>query len=189
MNRYLLLTLALVNGQSATRFTLTNPGMEFSPTDQTRSESLISQHQTSSPIQCAQACMNLSPRCRLFEFDSAANDCRLMEEDLDTGQIVPSATSDRTVGTMVFEAQSYLNYGQPCSHCLGNRLLRCVSGTCQCSSNAFFDGTLCRLKRYTGAACTTPLQCRTDLNLTCLRFLQCGRKSVLLLLNCARLIV
>ena len=184
MYRYLLFILVLTAGRNATRFILTSPGMEFSPTDRTRSESLIRQHQTSSPIQCAKVCMDLLPGCRLFENDSASDDCRLMEEDLDTGQLLPSATSGRIVGSMELEARFYLNYAQPCSHCFGNRFLRCSNGTCQCSSNAFFDGTLCRLKRFTGAACSSAVEYRADLNLTCLRFLKCGRKSVVFFLYC-----
>ena len=186
MYQYLILSILIVNinsqdlSMSLAHLKLSK-GMEFSPTDRIRLVSIIMALRTSSLTQCVNTCMDTLPICRMFEYDLGMSECRLFEDDTTTGEIIPSANSSQIVlGMIDFKPEFFLQYGQPCSQCYDNRFLKCINATCQCSSNSYFDGTICTLKRYTRGQCNSNDECRLDYNITCLRFLQCGRKSSLL---------
>ncbi len=155
-------------------FTLSNMGMQFSFINPVQ---LLDTITSSSLIQCAFACIMFPSNCRTFQFDSSTFQCRLVEGDLTTGQIIPSPSSPNSiVSTMNLIPEMFVDYGQPCSQCDDNRLFTCINNTCQCSGHSYFDGFICKLQQFTGAECNSTNECRIDVNLTCLQFFQCGRK-------------
>ena len=77
---------------------------------------------------------------------------------------------------VILQSESFTNYGQPCAQCIENPFFECINNTCQCDSEAYFDGSVCQLKRFSGGQCNTNNECRTDMNISCLQFQQCGRK-------------
>ncbi len=157
-----------------TYFTLSNEGMQFLLINSTQ---LLDTITISSLKKCAAICVRFLPHCRTFEFDSSTLQCRLIEGDLTTGQIIPSTSSSKSiVGSMKLAPELFTSYGQSCSQCVGNPFFTCINGTCQCALHSYFDGSMCKLQQFTGAQCNSSNACRTDLNLTCLQFFQCGRK-------------
>lgn len=155
-------------------FTLSNTGMKFLPMNTIQ---LLDTITTSSLKQCAFTCGMLVSYCRAFEYDSSALQCRLVEGDSTTGQIVPSASSSNSiVGTINLIPELFTAYNQSCSQCVNNHFLTCINSTCQCISHSYFDGVMCQLQKFINATCNSTNECRSDLNLTCLQTSQCGRK-------------
>jgi sugar lactone lactonase YvrE len=180
--RLLLLVVVLHYARSQNskvRFNLSGAGMQYLPVDSVQLIDSVTISPSSSLTRCAAACSTIIPLCRIFDFDSSTGQCRLFEGDLTTGQIIPSTSlpSNSVVGSMILTNDLYTSYGQPCSQCIGNRFMTCHNSTCECPSGTYFTGSTCQSQGFIGAPCNSTHQCRSDCNLTCLQFLQCGRKS------------
>jgi hypothetical protein len=162
-----------------TSFTLSNNGMEFAPNNSIEYLYTVT---TSSLISCATTCSMALPSCHTFEYDSSTLQCRLIEGDLTTGQIITSTSSLYSiVGTIELIPEYFTSYGQSCSSCVDNPFFMCINNTCQCAAHSYFDGTMCRLQQFADAQCNMSGMCRTDLNLTCVQLVKCKRKSFFLL--------
>ena len=153
---------------------ISDPGTQFFPID----EALLLLDKVPLPSyqDCAYACHH-NDLCRVFDYDSLSQQCRLFEGDLETtGWIGPSNSSTLTAGD--FEQLPFLfsAYGQPCTACSENRYLRCINATCSCREHTYWTGDVCASQNLYAASCTVDDQCRSDLNQTCLQFFQCGRE-------------
>ena len=151
---------------------------QFFPIDETIL--LLDKVSLSSYQDCVYAC-HQNDFCRVFDYDSLSQLCRLFEGDLQTtGLIGPSNSSTSTAGD--FEQLPFLfsAYGQPCSACSEDRYLRCINTTCSCREHTYWTGNICASQSLYAASCTAAEQCRSDLNLTFLQFFQCGRKRNIL---------
>lgn len=160
------------------RIVYSSTGTQFSPSNLVAQ--LLSTPTTASLRLCATAC-NANVLCRVFDFDvTQPQQCRLFEGDPVTmGTIVSSASLSSRVGVVHISADLFLGYGLPCSSvCQHNRYLTCRNSTCQCMPHTYWDGSVCAAQSpVLGAACQQNRRmCREDLNYTCLRFNQCGRK-------------
>jgi len=179
MYRYLILIVFIncVHSQmSGVTFDFSSSGMQLLPVDPVQLLDTITVGNESPTTQCAFACVMQLPYCHTIEFDSTTLQCRLFEADLTTAQIIPSTSLSVSVAIIDLVPELFTGYNQPCSQCVGNRFLTCINHTCQCASNTYFDGSICKLKQFTGPACNSSDMCRTDINLTCLQFFQCGRE-------------
>ena len=153
---------------------ITSFGLEFSSLDY--QAQFLFQINVSSILSCTQHCHSNS-QCRVFDYDSQSNRCRLFQGDLNSlGQIIPSSSSSSRVGSMRITSEPFISISQSCVMCVGSRYLRCVNGTCQCPVNTFYDGTICQSQKLLGQSCRNTSECRTDLNYTCLPRMKCGRK-------------
>jgi hypothetical protein len=92
------------------------------------------------------------------------------------GSIITSSSSLSRVGTIDLYPEQFTDHGQPCSFCQESRYLTCINSTCQCLTHTFFDGSICQSQKLLGANCTNNIECRLDLNYTCLSNQQCGGK-------------
>ena len=176
----------LIVGRSASmesifqsRMVLSQPGKAYAPMSE--QGQLISICSTSSLTRCAMAC-NRDVRCRIFDYQAISlQECRLFEGDAVTmGTILPSSSPKSLVGLVQFTSHLYMQHGLPCSPaCAESRYLFCDSaGTYQCVEHTYWNGSMC-LPQSTvlGSTCAqNSSMCREDLNYTCLRFNQCGRK-------------
>jgi len=171
----LIFLLGCVHSQNmGALFTLSNKGMQFLLMNPVQ---LLDTITSLSLTQCAFACIMLLRNCRTFEFDSSTLQCRLVEGDLTTGQIIPSTSSSYSiVGTINLIPELFADYGQPCSQCNDSPYFTCINNTCQCAGHSYFDGFICKLQQFTGGECNLTNACRADLNLTCLQSFQCGCK-------------
>ena len=161
------------------RIIYSGQGNQFSPSNMVGQ--LLSTSMTTSLRMCAIAC-NANVLCRVFDFGvGLSQQCRLFEGDpMTMGSIISSSSPDSTVGVVQISADLFVGYGLPCSSfCQQNRYLICGSNsTCQCMANTYWDGSMCVPQTpVLGAPCQQNMStCRQDLNYTCLRFNQCGRK-------------
>ncbi|CAF1415626.1 unnamed protein product [Adineta ricciae] len=167
----LLLSLSSVDlsyqDQSTAR--LSNLGYTFTPYS-SASTPLLTLAQ-SSILRCHMQC---NPRiaCRLFDYDSDTNQCRLWSDDLTTGMIslaIPSKPQSR-VGVIRIAPYIYTPiHNQPCDKCTESRYEECdpFSLTCQCPSVTFWNGNVCSPQRYLNQSCATIDSCRSDLALEC----------------------
>ncbi|CAF3887385.1 unnamed protein product [Rotaria sordida] len=97
-----------------------------------------------------------------------------------TGQINSSPLSQYSlVGIAQLSSDMYTDYGHPCSQDNNNIFLICTNGTFQCPSRTFFQDSICRRQKSQRESCTSTIECRTDLNYSCLQFFKCGPLSVL----------
>ena len=151
-------------------------GYEFQPVNV--SVQLLTTCYLSSFLRCARACA-LTPGCRTCDFDSSgSNRCRLYEADQTTGRIIASPSS-LLVGSVSLTNQQFNFFNQtPCNpYCSDNLNLACnANDTCQCPARTYWDGSMCRLQKFTGASCSSDSECRGDLDFVCLQFFQCGRE-------------
>ncbi|CAF0901428.1 unnamed protein product [Adineta steineri] len=151
-------------------------GFEFSPIDM---EALFLQQTTADSLEiCSQMC-HTTVLCRTFDFDIVSHRCRIFQGDLDTtGSIISSSLSQSVVGSIELDSTQFDSYGKSCLFCQGSRYLKCINSSCQCQSNTYFDGSICRSQKLLGSQCINETDCRTDLNYTCLPRLQCGPLSL-----------
>ena len=96
------------------------------------------------------------------------------------GSIIVSSFNKSRVGSIKLNSNHFTNRGQSCSLCQGSRYLTCINGTCQCPTHTYFDGSICQSQKLIGGNCNNSMECRTDLNYTCLPRMQCGRKYCLI---------
>lgn len=152
---------------------LCSTGLEFFPFDQ---QALLLTENTKSTLMCAKQCLTIR-NCRTFNFDNQTKSCRLYEGDIDsTGSIGASLSAQSICGSLRLDVKYFLHYGQYCTYCEDSRYLTCINSSCQCSSRTYFDGTICRSQKLNGSGCSGHIECRHDLNLTCLSNMQCGCK-------------
>lgn len=161
-----------VSWQSSTN--LSSSGFEFVPVNEPAL--LLSTTTTNSILNCVRLCHS-TVQCRILDFDAQSHRCRLFQGNIRMmGSIVISSSPQSRVGSIKLSSQHFLNYGQPCSSCQGNRYLTCMTGSCQCPVQTYFDGSICQSQKLLGNDCGNSMECRTDLNYTCLPRMQCGRK-------------
>jgi hypothetical protein len=104
---------------------------------------------------------NLNVQCRTFDYDSSSLVCRLTEGALDTGNIIPAATTSR-VGSLKYFPIFFTAFYQACSQCMESRYLTCSNNTCQCPLHSFWNGSQCENQRYEHASCLSDEWCRND---------------------------
>jgi len=92
------------------------------------------------------------------------------------GSIIASSSSLSVVRSVELFSEQFSSKGLPCSYCLYSRYLTCINSTCQCPSGTHFDGSICHSQNLLGGQCINEMDCRIDLNFTCLPRQQCGRK-------------
>jgi hypothetical protein len=161
-----------VSWESSTN--LSSSGFQFSPVDE--QALLLFGITTNSLISCTRMCHSTGC-CRIFDYDGQSDWCRLFEGDIVTmGSIIASSSSQSRVGSIKFNPVQFVNHGQSCSFCQGSRYLTCLNGTCQCQPHTFFNGSICQSQKLLGSDCNNSIECRSDLNYTCLPRKQCGRK-------------
>ena len=150
--------------QSNIKFTST--GLEYQPIN---SVQLISTTIAQSKLRCSIACNHLSS-CRILDYDSVSQRCRLFEGDLTTGSIISSASTTSVVGTVRIGSSLYSSiHDQSCQSCQEDRYEACSSNTttCQCPLHTYWDGSICALQLFQNDVCSQPDMCRSDLNLNC----------------------
>lgn len=153
-------------------------GYEFSPKDMVAL--FLESISVNSTGLCAEKCHSM-PLCRTFDFDPISCRCRIFQGDSDsTGSIISSFSSQSVVGSIAFNPAQFISYRQSCSFCQGSRYLQCINKTCQCQSNTYFDGSICRSQKLLGGTCINTTDCRIDRNYSCLPRQQCGRKYFIL---------
>ena len=150
-------------------------GKEFAPIDE--SALLLGTYVFSNYNECVYSCQ-MNYFCRVLDYDTTSQRCRLFEGDLDTtGSIISSNSSTSSVSQIELFSDLFSAYGQPCSACVDSRYFKCVNSTCTCRGNTYWTGSVCASQNLRGGECSDPRQCRADLNHTCLQFYQCGRKK------------
>jgi hypothetical protein len=154
---------------------LSNWGTMFSPIDE--QALLLSDITNTNSFQaCFQTC-HANILCRIFDFHGQSNRCRLFQGNADTmGSIITSSSSLSIVGLIQIVPAYFSSIGLPCSFCKQSRYLICLNSTCQCPASTYFDGSICRSQNLIGSQCINEINCRMDLNMTCLPRQQCGRK-------------
>ena len=160
---------------------LSSNGFQFSPVNQ--QALLLSNTTANSLFSCARLCHS-TIQCRIFDFDGQSSRCRLFEGNIATmGSIVVSSSSQSRVGSIKILPSLFVNYGQGCSSCQGSRYLTCTNSSCQCPTHTYYDGSICQSQKLLGSSCSSNIQCRTDLNYTCLSLTQCGCKYLIHLIS------
>ncbi|UJR29118.1 hypothetical protein I4U23_010332 [Adineta vaga] len=158
--------------------TFSSTGKEFQPR---YSLQLLTTQTTQTVTLCSAACNQLSS-CRLFDYDSFSQRCRLFEGDTTTtGSIISSSSLTSLVGTVIISSTLYSAiHSQTCQLCQQNRYETCAmnTSTCQCPLHTYWDGSLCALQLFENDTCVQRDACRSDLNLTCTqdcygRFIKC----------------
>ena len=140
-------------------------GMEYLPVD--TQALFLYEIGADSVTTCGQQC-HLTDNCRVFDFDSQSNRCRIYDGDTNSiGTITVSSSSESVVGSIELMPEQFVHRGEPCSFCEGSRYLRCVNSTCQCPSYTFYDGSVCQSQRFLDGVCDDDTHCRDGFNLTC----------------------
>ena len=153
---------------------LSSPGFLFSPVN--LSALFLLSNTLPSLISCALLCHS-NGQCRIFDYDPQSRQCRLFQGNAATmGSLILSPSLQSRVGSMKIDASQFVSFGQACSSCVGSRYLGCVSNTCQCPMNTYFDGSICRSQKLMDAQCGNNSECRSDLNYTCQLSMKCGGK-------------
>ncbi|CAF1470046.1 unnamed protein product, partial [Adineta steineri] len=151
---------------------LSQLGLEFIPVDENLL--LLVDINADSIMICSKICFS-NIYCRTFNFNIQSKRCRLYEGDIEnTGSIINSQSIQSVVGTIKLTIDDFIDYGRPCSFCENKPYLICMNFTCQCQSHSFFNGSICQSQKFIGGLCTNDIQCRNDINLTCLSTMQCG---------------
>lgn len=184
----LLLIFHSINGQQifTTQVILSNPGSQFVPGNM--SAQLLLTTSVDTVKKCLMLCMN-NVLCRIYDYEVfALKQCRLFEGDPNKhGQIVSSLSSQSLTGVVYLSVDLFIEYGRACSSfCRQSRYLECgVNMTCVCISHTYWDPSVSMCipqSPILGASCVqNKSMCREDLNYTCLRYNQCGRKFQFLL--------
>lgn len=154
---------------------LSSIGLKFSPTNQ--AALLLSTTNTDSLVSCAEQCHS-NIQCRIFNYDSQYQLCQLFQGNISTmGSIIPSSSSSYScIGSIQIYPEYYVNYGESCSQCMQSRYLQCTNESCQCPLYTYFDGSICQSQKISGNDCNSSIECRNDLNYTCLPRMQCACK-------------
>ncbi|CAF1471904.1 unnamed protein product, partial [Adineta steineri] len=151
---------------------LSQLGLEFIPVDENLL--LLVDINADSIMICSKICFS-NIYCRTFNFNIQSKRCRLYEGDIEnTGSIINSQSIQSVVGTIKLTIDDFIDYGRPCSFCENKPYLICMNFTCQCQSHSFFNGSMCQSQKFIEGLCTNDIQCRNDINLTCLSTMQCG---------------
>lgn len=152
---------------------LSDYGLQFSSYDQ---QAFLHSDIRKSVLACVQKCFTII-KCRTFNYDTVIRYCSLYEGDADTtGLVVPSYSSDSRYGYIQLTVKDFINHGQSCSYCENHRYMTCINSTCQCQIHTYFDGSICRSQKLNGSGCSSDIECRSDMNLTCSSNNQCSCK-------------
>ena len=130
---------------------------------------LISTTISQSKLRCSETCNQISS-CRILDYDSVSQRCRLFEGDLTTGSIISSSSTTSIVGALRIDSSLYSSiHGQSCQSCQQDRYEACSSNTttCQCPLHTYWDGSICALQLFQNDVCSQPDMCRSDFNLNC----------------------
>ncbi|CAF0748193.1 unnamed protein product [Adineta steineri] len=171
---FLVLTLYLQSTSSNRQsfINLSQLGLEFIPINENLL--LLVDINADSIIICSKICFS-NTYCQTFNFNIQSKRCRLYEGDIDnTGSVIISQSIQLVVGTIKLTTDDFIDYGRPCSFCENKPYLVCMNSTCQCQSHSFYNGSICQSQKFLGGSCTNDIQCRNDVNLTCLSTMQCG---------------
>ena len=154
------------NQMMKTKFQIAARGTQFIP--RYSQEYPLSNASASSFLRCATQCFN-NFLCRVFVYDESTLVCRLYQSDSTSGNVTSTASISSRVGTISYDSSLYINYNRTCDLCQYNRYLVCLNSRCQCpSTQLFWSGNICRNKFYYGDGCNSSIQCREDLNLSCI---------------------
>jgi hypothetical protein len=159
-------TILPINGIYQSVVVFSSMSFQYQPENAVQ---LISINTAQTKLRCSAACNQLSS-CRIFDYDSVSQRCRLFEGDITTGSIIPSSSSTSVVGTVRIDSTLYSPiYNQSCQSCQQNRYEVCSANTttCQCPPHSYWDGSVCALQLFQNDACSQLDMCRSDLNLTC----------------------
>ncbi|CAF4027929.1 unnamed protein product, partial [Adineta steineri] len=168
----LILYLQSTSSNRQSFINLSQLGLEFIPTNENLL--LLLDINADSIIICSTICFS-NIYCRTFNFNMQSKRCRLYEGDIDnTGSIINSHSIQSVVGTIKLTADNFIDYGHPCSFCENKPYLICMNSICQCQSHSFYNGSICQSQKFIGGSCTNDIECRNDINLTCLSTMQCG---------------
>lgn len=155
-----------IDGLYQSTISISSTGFEYQPSDDVQ---LILSVTISTQKLCVQQCHFISS-CRLFDYDSVSQRCRLFEGDLTTGSIVSSSSSSSIVGIENITSDLYSSiHNQSCSSCIHDRYQICSVDTnsCQCPPHTYWNGLICALKLFENQTCSGNDVCRDDLNLSC----------------------
>ena len=150
----------------ATKITMSNRGTQFVP--RSSQEYALNNASASSLLRCVIRCFE-NVLCRTFVYDRSALICQLYQSDSTDGNSTSSASTLSSVGTMDYNPSFYANYNGTCDLCQNNRYLVCLNSRCQCpSTRLYWNGNSCQNKFYYGDTCSASIECREDLNLSCI---------------------
>ncbi|CAF0855149.1 unnamed protein product [Adineta ricciae] len=156
-----------INAIYQSRLTISSAGYEFQPR---YSIQLLTSTTTPTIADCSLLCNQLLS-CRILDFDSLSERCRLFEADTITaGSIIVSSSSTSQVGTVHISSDLYvLIHNRSCNLCQEYRYETCAENTniCQCPRNSYWNGSVCALQLLENDTCVQRDACRSDLNLTC----------------------
>ena len=117
--------------------------------------------------ECAQWC-NADPLCRSFDYNVDPHHCRFFQVEPTGDQIGYNPSVSSQLGYVEHLPEFYGSFNQSCEKCANNRYLVCISATCQCTWNTFWNGTACQKQKYAGQVCAGNEQCRDKpYGLTC----------------------
>ena len=117
--------------------------------------------------ECAQWC-NTDPLCRSFDYNFDPRHCRFFQVEPTEDQIGYNPSFSSQLGYVEHLPEFYGSFSQSCDKCTNNRYLVCISGTCQCTWNTFWNGTACQKQKYAAQVCAGNQQCRDNpYGLTC----------------------
>ena len=123
---------------------------------------------SASLLRCATRCAE-NVLCRTFVYDPSTLLCQLYQSNSADGNITSSSSASSSVGTMVYDPSFYTSYNRTCDLCQNNRYLVCLNSRCQCpSTRLYWNGNSCQNKFYYGDTCSASIECREDLNLSCI---------------------
>ncbi len=163
----LLLGIILrVDGIYQSMIAFSSMSLEYQPKNAFQ---LILTNTAQTKLRCSEICNQMSS-CRVFDYDSISQRCRLFEGDLTTGSIISSSSSTSAVGTVRIGSSLYSSiHGQSCQSCQQDRYEACSANTttCQCPLHSYWDGSICALQLFQDDVCSEPDMCRSDLNLNC----------------------
>lgn len=158
-----------VNGLFSSTIIFSHTGQEF----QSRSNLQLIQNTTAqSHVLCSFAC-NYHSTCYSFDYDRSSGRCRLFQGDLTTGSIIPSPFPNSIVGSVVLSSSLFSTvYNESCQMCQESRYHLCSATTnrCECPLDTYWNGAMCFLKLFPNSKCNHIDACRTDLNLTCVTY-------------------
>ncbi|CAF1143790.1 unnamed protein product [Adineta steineri] len=149
---FLLILVSALNVQSLfeSYIQLSQLSSQFQPAN---SIEQLETQSVSSFMQCGYIC-NRNIQCRTFDYDSSSTICRVFEGALDTGLIIPAASTSR-VGFIKYSSLYFIAINQPCTQCIESRYLTCSNNVCQCPIHTFYNGSQCENQRYENASCLT----------------------------------
>ena len=162
----LLISCANSNQVINTIITMSNRGTQFVP--RSSQEYALNNASASSLLRCITQCAE-NVLCRTLVYDPSTLLCQLYQSDSTYGNITSSSSDSSCVGTIVYDPSYYTNYNGTCDFCQNNRYLVCSNSRCQCpSTRLYWNGNICQNKLYYGDTCSASIECREDLNLSCI---------------------